>query len=222
MIFSVFWWFFNVNGYVGNKKSTGVGQNYYHKKCFIVSSYKNHFYHFLIRHILFSISSFLCWVYALIPLENLTFKWKFFVSTIWFVLVTMKFWHYRFCLPYIDVVFSKKCCSNFDFATKSKRFHKSIQQRRHVILIVVCLFWSTEEDYFCIFVTQKEILLRASGFLRSNSLMYNCLKLSAKNSCFFGYLIICSWFEMTYMYNQILLKKVLTKPTLQPSLGDLL
>ena len=73
---SWFWvffrWIFNVNGYVGNKRSTSVDQNYYHQKGLIVS-YKKHFYHFLIRHILFSISSFLCWGYATSPLENLTF-----------------------------------------------------------------------------------------------------------------------------------------------------
>ena len=74
---SWFWvffrWVFNVNGYVGNKRSTSVDQNYYHQKGLVVS-YKKHFYHFLIRHILFLISSFLCWRYATSPLENLTFK----------------------------------------------------------------------------------------------------------------------------------------------------
>ena len=76
---SWFWvffrWIFNVNGYVGNKSSTSVGQKYYHQKDLIVS-YKKHFYHFLIRHILFSISSFLCWGYATSPLENLMFIFK--------------------------------------------------------------------------------------------------------------------------------------------------
>ena len=56
---SWFWvffrWIFNVNGYVGNKRSTIiVDQNYYHEKGLIVS-YKKHFYHFLIRHILNSL-----------------------------------------------------------------------------------------------------------------------------------------------------------------------
>ena len=71
---SWFWVFFkrifDVNGCVGNKKSTIVDQNYYHQKG-LTLSYKKHFYHFLIRHILFSISSFLCWEYAYAPLENL-------------------------------------------------------------------------------------------------------------------------------------------------------
>ena len=70
---SWFWVFFkrifDVNGCVGNKKSTIVDQNYYHQKG-LTLSYKKHFYHFLIRHILFSISSFLCWEYAYAPLEN--------------------------------------------------------------------------------------------------------------------------------------------------------
>ena len=40
-------------------------------------SYKKHFYHFLIRCILFSISSFLYSMMVYAPLENLTFKWIF-------------------------------------------------------------------------------------------------------------------------------------------------
>ena len=80
---SWFWVFFkrifDVNGCVGNKKSTIVDQNYYHQKGLTVS-YKKHFYHFLIRRILFSISSFLCWEYARTPLENLTFIWSIFMK----------------------------------------------------------------------------------------------------------------------------------------------
>jgi len=82
---SWFWvffrWLFNVNGCAGNKKSTGVDQNYHHQKDLIVS-YKKHFYHFPIRHILFSISSFLCWGYATSPLENLTFM-SWFTAIFW-------------------------------------------------------------------------------------------------------------------------------------------
>ena len=72
VIWVFFRWIFNVNGYVGNKRSTRVDQNYYHQKDLIVS-YKKHYCHFLIRHILFSISSFLCRGYATSPLENLAF-----------------------------------------------------------------------------------------------------------------------------------------------------
>ena len=95
---SWFWVFFkrifDVNGCVGNKKSTIVDQNYYHQKGLTVS-YKKHFYHFLIRRILFSISSFLCWEYARTPLENLTFKW--FVNIRRFIL---DFPFYSFHLAY--------------------------------------------------------------------------------------------------------------------------
>ena len=64
---SWFWVFFkrifDVNGCVGNKKSTIVDQNYYHQKGLTVS-YKKHSYHFLIRRILFSISSFIMCFYS--------------------------------------------------------------------------------------------------------------------------------------------------------------
>ena len=70
----------DVNDCVGNKKSTIIDQNFYHQKGLIVSCYKKHFYHFLIRRILFSISSFLSWEYARTPLENLTFIWSIFMK----------------------------------------------------------------------------------------------------------------------------------------------
>ena len=82
--------------------------------------------------------------------------------TIRFALVRMKFLTLQIFLTIYRRGIFEKSCSNFDFSIKSKCVNKSIEQSRYVILMAVCLLWSTEEDFTYVSVTQIEILLRAS------------------------------------------------------------